>query len=450
MKLSHKTKIGALLCGDIVALYLSLCIAIAIRYQGAWRMAFWEYHFIPFTAIFPLWIAIFYIAGLYDLPHLRNNIDFIKKLSLTLFINALLAITIFYLIPYFGIAPKTNLFLFILVFGLCEIWWRRTWNIRASFRDGLNRVLLLDDSPQANEVVRELAKSPQIGYGVNVWLKQGFEHMPPDHFRALVRDHDINLIIVPRHAKNSYEVGKVFYDLLVLGVEVVDLPSFYESIFRKVSLSDIHEWWFLENHIGQKKFYDDLKKGIEFACALVLFLILSPLLLVIAMLIKLTSRGPAVLGQARVGKGGVPFTLYKFRSMKALAADGSAETNGAVWSGANDNRVTPFGRLLRHSHLDELPQLVNILKGELSFVGPRPERPEIVKQLVPKIPFYEIRLLVKPGVTGWAQINYRKDQTDEDVREKLQHDIYYLKNRSIILDAAIVLKTLKAFFVNYR
>ena len=185
MKLSRKTKIWVLLCGDILALYLSLCVAIAIRYQSAWRMAFWEYHLVPFTVIFPLWIAIFYIAGLYDLPHLRNNIDFIKKLSLTLFVNALLTITIFYFVPYFGIAPKTNLFLFILAFGLCEIWWRRTWNIRASFRDGLNRVLLLDDSPQAKEVVDELAKNPQIGYGINVWLRQGFEHMPPEQLRAL-------------------------------------------------------------------------------------------------------------------------------------------------------------------------------------------------------------------------------------------------------------------------
>jgi len=450
MKLSRKTKIWVLLCGDILALYLSLCVAIAIRYQSAWRMAFWEYHLVPFTVIFPLWIAIFYIAGLYDLPHLRNNIDFIKKLSLTLFVNALLTITIFYFVPYFGIAPKTNLFLFILAFGLCEIWWRRTWNIRASFRDGLNRVLLLDDSPQAKEVVDELAKNPQIGYGINVWLKQGFENAQPDHLRTLVRDHEINLIIVPHHTKNSHEAGRVFYDLLALGVEVIDLPSFYESIFRKVPLSDIHEWWFLENRIGQKKFYDDLKKGIEFVCALALLVLLSPFLLVIALLVKLTSPGPAVLGQTRIGKGGTPFTLYKFRSMKALAADGSAETNGAVWSGTNDSRVTPLGRLLRYSHLDELPQLVNILKGELSFIGPRPERPEIVKQLIPKIPFYEIRLLVKPGVTGWAQINYRKDQTDEDVREKLQHDIYYLKNRSMILDVAIVLKTLKAFFVNHQ
>ena len=139
--------------------------------------------------------------------------------------------------------------------------------------------------------------------------------------------------------------------------------------------------------------------------------------------------------------------LYKFRTMNV-----GAEKNGAQWktSGTVDPRLTPIGRILVASHLDELPQLLNIIKGELSFVGPRPERPEFVKVLAEKIPYYDIRHLVKPGVTGWAQINYRYGASIEDSYEKLQYDIYYIKNRSIILDAAIILKTIKSFFVNKK
>jgi lipopolysaccharide/colanic/teichoic acid biosynthesis glycosyltransferase len=163
----------------------------------------------------------------------------------------------------------------------------------------------------------------------------------------------------------------------------------------------------------------------------------------IALLVALTSRGPVIYRQVRVGEKGKPFTLYKFRTMRV-----NAEKDGAQWATKNDARTTPIGGALRTSHLDELPQLWNIIRGDLSFVGPRPERPEFVAKLAARIPYYEARLFIKPGVTGWAQINHRADLTDADVAEKLQYDIYYLKNRSPILDWAIILKTIKSIFVN--
>jgi len=134
--------------------------------------------------------------------------------------------------------------------------------------------------------------------------------------------------------------------------------------------------------------------------------------------------------------------------MKALSADGSAETGGAAWATKGDVRTTAIGKFLRASHLDELPQLWNVLRGDISFVGPRPERPEFVKKLETQIPYYETRLLVKPGITGWAQLNHRADLDLEDVKQKLQYDIYYLKNRSLLLDLAIIVKTIKTFFIN--
>jgi len=349
---------------------------------------------------------------------------------------------VFYLVPLFGITPKTNLFLVIALFAVIEVWWRRTFNVRASFRDGLNSVLILGDDETTAEIVAELKKNAQVGYEVKLWLKRGLDEATPERLDALVKKHHINLAVFPTHAKHYDTHAKTFYELLASGIQVLDLSSFYELVFRKIPLRETDEAWFLENHIGQGKFYDDLKRGMEVISAVFLSIVLSPLLIVIAILVRITSRGPSIYRQARIGEQEKPFTLFKFRTMKA-----DAERGGAQWAQPNDARSTPIGRFLRYAHLDELPQLANILKGDLSFVGPRPERPEFVTLLEEKVPHYKIRHLVRPGITGWAQINYRYGASVEDAEEKLQYDIYYLKNRSLILDVAIILKTIKSFFV---
>jgi lipopolysaccharide/colanic/teichoic acid biosynthesis glycosyltransferase len=225
---------------------------------------------------------------------------------------------------------------------------------------------------------------------------------------------------------------------------VIDLANFYELVLRKIPLADLEETWFMENIESAAKFYDPLKRALEFIAALTIGVGLSPLEGLLALLVFLTSPGPVIYRQTRVGQYGEPFTLYKFRTMR-----NDAEKNGAQWaSGAGDPRVTALGKFLRASHLDELPQLYNILRGDISFVGPRPERPEFVRNLKEEIPYYEVRFLIKPGVSGWAQLNHRADLTLDDVKQKLQYDIYYLKNRSAILDLAIILRTAKSLFVN--
>jgi lipopolysaccharide/colanic/teichoic acid biosynthesis glycosyltransferase len=225
----------------------------------------------------------------------------------------------------------------------------------------------------------------------------------------------------------------------------VDLDRFYETVMRKVPLAEIEETWFLENIEGVARFYDPFKKAIEFLASIAIFMILLPIEILVALLVRSTSRGPVIYRQIRVGQGEREFTLYKFRTMRR-----DAERTGAQWAAQNDSRATPVGKLLRATHLDELPQLWNIIRGDISFVGPRPERPEFVAKLKAQVPFYEMRLFVKPGVTGWAQIHYRADLTLEDVEQKLQYDIYYLKNRSLFLDLTIILKTLKSIFVTPR
>ncbi len=439
-----------LILGDIFILYLGLFITLLLRYGANFYNLFVNLHFLPFSIIFILWIAVFYIAGLYDFRRLRNNLEFLKTLNLALFVDAIIAITFFYLIPAFGITPKTNLFIFIVVFTVIEIIWRRIWNRVTASREPAQNIVLVGDSDASRELADFILQNPQLGYKITAQLLSSSLPSSLDNiegWQALIKEKKVDLIVAPPHFKKESRFAKTLYQLLTLGVEIRDLPHFYETVFRKVPLGEINEEWFLEKITEQYKFYDELKRAIEILAALVLEIILLPFEIIIALVIKLSSPGPVIYKQVRVGKKEQEFMLYKFRTMNV-----GAEKNGAQWktSGTVDPRLTPIGRILVASHLDELPQLLNIIKGELSFVGPRPERPEFVKVLAEKIPYYDIRHLVKPGVTGWAQINYRYGASIEDSYEKLQYDIYYIKNRSIILDAAIILKTIKSFFVNQK
>ncbi|MBM3256769.1 MAG: sugar transferase [Candidatus Liptonbacteria bacterium] len=432
-----------LLIGDIATLYISLVATLLIRHGAAFGPELYDRHLAPFSIIFALWILVFYTAGLYDIRRLRNSLEFFKTLSLALATNALLTVTLFYLVPFFGIAPKTNLFIFLGIFTVLEVTWRRFWNLYAAKGEAPNKVVLIGEGQSAREIEEIISHNPQLGYSL-------VKHLPPTlptgvtpgFLRESLAASGGNLVVIDRKLKSIPTLNRELYALLRTGVEVKDIPSFYESLFKKVPLQEIEEGWILENIADQTRFYDPLKRGFEFCAALFLFIALLPLEILLGLLVILTSRGPAIYKQVRVGKYGEEFTLYKFRTMRR-----DAERHGPQWSGPQDARVTLVGKILRHTHLDELPQLWNILRGDLSFVGPRPERPEFVRDLKEKVAYYEIRLLVKPGVTGWAQINYRSDITTEDVAEKIKYDIYYVKNRSPILDIAIVFRTLKTLFV---
>jgi len=435
-----KFKQIALLVGDIVVLYFSLELTLFIRY-GTLSYGLISAHFWPFTVVFFFWLLIFYIAGLYELTSLRNNIAFATKYSLVLLICAVLSIILFYFTPFFGIAPKTNLLLFVLVFTTLGSLWRIFYNNLLSRGGAQNKILLVGYNQVTQDLVNHLQRNPELGYEIKFWMKEGLEDKEWADLTQIILTNDINTIIVPAHIKKNSKAAHLIYKNLSLGIEVLDLAEFYEIIFRKIPLEELKEVWFLENIARRHRIYESLKRPFEIFVALVLGIISLPITIILAVLIKLTSPGPIVYTQKRTGKNGVEFTIYKFRSMKQ-----DAEKSGPQWAEAKDHRVTSIGKFLRKTHLDELPQLINILKGDLSLVGPRPERPEFVEQLKKEIPYYELRHLVRPGITGWAQANFRYGASIEDSVEKLQYDIYYLKNRSLILDLLIILKTIRLFF----
>jgi sugar transferase (PEP-CTERM system associated) len=226
----------------------------------------------------------------------------------------------------------------------------------------------------------------------------------------------------------------------VRGINIIDGESFYERITGKVLVEKINPSWLIFSDGFVKSRLSRLSKrlvGLTLSTAMLV--LLSPLLLVVALAIRMESKGPAIFKQERVGEDGETFTLYKFRSMRT---DAEKQT-GPVWAEEDDPRITRVGRIIRKVRIDELPQLWNVLKGDMSFVGPRPERPFFVEQLKKKIPYYNERFAVKPGVTGWAQIKYPYGSTEKDALEKLKYDLYYIKNMSVIMDLMVIFHTVK-------
>jgi sugar transferase (PEP-CTERM system associated) len=224
------------------------------------------------------------------------------------------------------------------------------------------------------------------------------------------------------------------------GIEVLDAPSFYEMVQGKLMLERITPSWIIfSTGFRRTALVNVYKRCIDIVLASIGIILTAPLLPFIALAIKLDSQGPVLFAQVRVGAGEKPFLLYKFRSM----AQDAEKKSGAVWAVKNDSRVTKVGRFLRNSRIDEIPQLYNVLKGEMSLIGPRPERPEFVEKLKKDIYYYSKRHTIKPGVTGWAQVRYPYGATTEDAVEKLRYDLYYIKNLSLFLDSQIIFETVK-------
>ncbi len=444
MDVGVKLKQATLLLGDFLILYASLALTLFIRYGEVTRELA-DVHFWPFTVIFLIWLTTFYIGGLYDLKTLKNNVDFYKRYITLILVNGVLATVLFYFIPAFGITPRTNLFTALLVFGLSNYFWRTFYNTLLGAGAPENRILMVGYNKTIEEAVEQIGKNPQLGYEVAFWMKDGLQDKEFEHIAQIILQNKINLIIVPAHIKKNSKAARLIYKNLVLGIEVMDLAELYEKIFEKVPLAELEEVWFLENLAKSHKVYEFIKRPIEVFLATILSIILLPLAIIIGILVSITSKGPALFQQKRKGKNEQEFTIYKFRTMRV-----DAEKQGPQWAQPGDQRATWLGKILRRSHLDELPQLINIIRGDLSFVGPRPERPEFVAQLKKDVPYFELRLLVRPGITGWAQINYKYGASVEDAYEKLQYDVYYLKNRSLPLDFVILLRTIKYLFTNLK
>lgn len=444
MNTLSRAKQIVLILGDILTLYASLILTLWIRYDNRFYSEFFRSHAQPFTIVFIFWIIIFYIAGLYDLRTLKNDFEFEKRFWYTTIINVLLTALFFYALPDLKITPRANLGIFFLVFGGISYLWRAVYNAVLGKSGPANRILMIGSNQASQEISDHLEKNPQLGYKISFWMKEGLRDKEFSHLHQILLANDITTIVIPAHLKKDAQSAKLIYKCLAMGVEILELSKLYELVFEKVPLAELEEVWFLENLTSSNKVYEIISDPIERLFAILLGILLLPLIILIAVLVKITSPGSAFFSQRRIGKNEKEFTIWKFRTMRE-----DAEKNGPQWANYfNDPRVTWLGNLLRKSHMDELPQLYNIARGELSFVGPRPERPEFVEKLRKELPYYDLRHLTNPGITGWAQINYRYAASATDAYQKLQYDIYYLKNNSLILDMTIIIRTIKFLVIN--
>jgi len=248
------------------------------------------------------------------------------------------------------------------------------------------------------------------------------------------------VIVAVREQRGGVLPLRELLDCRVRGVPVTDLSGFYERVRGEVPIDSLKASWLIYgNGFEQGSLRTLIKRAFDLVAASVLFVATLPLMILTALVIKIESPGPVIYRQERVGRAGRPFTVLKFRSMR-----NDAEKDGiARWASVGDPRVTRTGRLIRKLRIDELPQLINVLRGQMSFVGPRPERPNFVAQLKEQIPFYDLRHSVKPGLTGWAQVRYSYGASVEDARTKLQFDLYYVKNHSLFLDVLILFETVR-------
>jgi exopolysaccharide biosynthesis polyprenyl glycosylphosphotransferase len=267
------------------------------------------------------------------------------------------------------------------------------------------------------------------------------EETAPEHWVRV-----LDTLVCTSSQIHNQALAKAVRNLRYRGVTVISVLDAFEELFHMVPLQTVDESWLLQvSALPGSLYVRKVKRAFDVIAALILLIILGPICLVAMAIIRLGSTGPVVFRQDRVGRFGRVFTVFKLRSMRV-----DAEAAGPQWSRANDQRVTWFGGFLRKYRIDEIPQVVNVLRGEMSFVGPRPERPEFVSDLEAQIPFFNERLMLQPGLTGWAQVRYPYGATVDDARRKLEFDLYYLKHMSVFLDLFILLDTVRTVLLGVQ
>ena len=423
-----------LFLGDVFFLYISLFLTLFLRFLSEFNLEIFLLHLLPFSILYFFWIIIFYVAGLYDLHLIKTKLSFYTRVLGAIMGGLILGMLFFYSLPFFGISPKTNLILNVLIFGFLFLCWRQFFYSLFSVHF-INRVTITGEGVEIENLKEEINKRPYLGYKL----------IPIDLEKDIlpqIQENSIDTVIFTDNFESDPKMLKALYFSLPAKVNFLDFTKAYELVIQKVPLSMVSQAWFLENlKEGEKGFFDKVKSFFDIIISGLILVLSLPLWVLIAIFIKLDDQGPIFYSQERIGKNRQSFKLYKFRSMTVGAEEGKA-----VWAKKEDKRITRVGKFIRRLHFDELPQMINVLRGDISLIGPRPERPEFVEKLEKEIPHYHLRHIIKPGFSGWAQIKFRYGRSIMDSKEKFEYDLYYLKNRNLLLDIGILLRTFQLFF----
>ena len=434
MKISGKSREALiLLVGDLVCFALGLWLALYLRYLSVPSLHLWSVHALPFSILSIFWVASFFIAGLYE----KHTLFFKRRLAVLLFnaqlANALVAVAFFYLSPSFGINPKTSLLLYFLVSSGLLFFWRLYGPELLALRSR-EPAILVGSGEDIEELAREINQNPRYSFHFAEILNS------PVGAREAIERSGANILVADfQDSKNAGEIAEILKGKS--GVRFLDASRLYEDIFDRMPLSLLKPNWSIEHLEEVSLWYRTARRVFDIVVSFVLGLVSLVFYPFVWIALKLQDGRELFSMQDRVGKDGKIIRLMKFRTMSF--------TDGGKWDSeeAKINKVTPVGAFLRKTRIDELPQLWNILLGDLSLIGPRPEFPKPVADYAEAIPFYPLRHLITPGLSGWAQIYHHAHPHHgvdiEETRRKLSYDLYYLKNRSLVLDLKIALKTIK-------
>jgi lipopolysaccharide/colanic/teichoic acid biosynthesis glycosyltransferase len=447
MHTHNRFEIVLLLVGDVACFVGALYLSLVLRSFEIPSSSTLLLHIKPFSGLFLLWIGIFFIVGLYDKQTLFLKSQLPSRIVSTQFINVVLAAMLFFVMPNIGIAPKTVLFIYLVMSSVLIVWWRlRIYpGILPRHRE---RVLLIGEGSEIEELFFEVNTHVRynfefIRFGEHQG-KQSNKHAEGNALLEVIERERVSTIVADTRNERITPLLPLVFNLTLLDTKFsfFDAAKVYEDIFGRVPLSFFKYTWFLEQiTLSSHIVYDIAKRGIDIIGALLLGLLCLVAYPFIALAIKFDDGGAVFIRQDRLGLHNSRIRVYKFRTRM--------QNDSGVWEGENKNIPTRVGYFLRKTSLDELPQAWNILIGEMSLVGPRNDIIGIATRLEETIPYYPIRYVVKPGVTGWAQTHQAyapgriSPQSLEESKVRLAYDLYYIKNRSFLLDISIALRTVR-------
>lgn len=446
MNILRKRQPIILLFGDAALFYAALWLTLLLRYGEIPSAVLFETHAVPFSILFIVWILVFFIAGLYD----KHTAFFRTKLPETILrtqtVNILIAALFFFFIPYFGITPKTNLIIYLAVSSVLVIVWR-LYVFPLLERSRKEHAILVAGGAEARELHDEINSGSHypIQFVECIIVDDIDGETLNNRLFAALRSDTVMTVVADGNNEKIRRILPHLYKPLFSETRFVDFGSLYEEIFERVPLSALYHEWFLEN--GKTG-------GAAFTVSKRLFDVGGGLILGVAVCIiapfayaakKIEGTVSVLIAQKRIGLHNSEITVYKFRTMKK----NDAASGNWVREHGTDNIITKTGTFLRKASIDEFPQAFNILKGDVSLIGPRSDIEGLGRRLGEEIPFYNFRYVVKPGITGWAQVRQRyakgniSPQSTEESRLRLAYDLYYVKHRSFLLDLAIALRTIK-------
>jgi len=392
-----------------------------------------------------------YLNDLYEFKIMDSNIDLASRLIQSIGITSITLAIIYFLWPDV-IIGRWIFFASLIVLLLFLVSWRLLYSLVIRRKLFAEKAIILGSGELARDMLHEIESRKDLSYDIvcaianekNQDMKDQFRDMSVhygfDNICNLAEAENVKSVIVALDEKRGILPYEELLKCKVRGINIIDGESFYERITGKLLVEKINPSWLIfADGFVKSKVSRAVKRLVGLLLSTLMLVLLSPLILLVAIAIKLDSPGAALFSQERVGEYGKIYTLHKFRSMRADAE----KESGPVWASEEDPRVTRMGKIIRKLRIDELPQLWNVFKGDMSFVGPRPERPVFVEKLKKIIPYYNERLSVKPGVTGWAQIKYPYGASEEDALQKLKYDLYYIKNMSLVMDLIVIFHTAK-------